>query len=603
MATATLTVSASAPVGYKYVEIVTPDLSNTLGIAYSLSPTLATSDLIVFNKWYQADGVTTSWSVTISTNGVPQFSHISGTQSLTFNYFIWDESASAYGTTAAYSIAYTEIQVQPRVNNIWQWLQAAEPTPGGVTDKIQKYLTSLGYTGSTNESLYRWLGARGYEGSLADRIYQFEYFNTFRYIDISAKLVLEKFGTDAHVWLPGIGYFNGLEAGNYIDSAGTQAGLVDNPVGLANDAVGAITATQGTTANKPILRRGAVNLLTNSVLAGGTSGVIGSGAVAPTGWIFPAATGKVTYSGQTTRFEATAQRPFIGIGIAANTAAYILSARIESGSSSRIDDVIGVSAGTAVISAITFKKNNVSVTALEPVSAGDIVSALFTVTTAGSPQFRIGLGCSGTSTGDITMSSPQLELGSTASEYIPTTTAAASSSSGNYYWQFDGSNDSLALSSVPFVATDDLCVVLAARTNEQAATARTAFGFSGAAGQRMAMIYNESGYWYLRFVDDAAATYAIQTTTQLSAGSIRVVSARKSSNVRILRLNGAQEATSNTPVGTTTVTGGSIGARDAASAAPYLGSIYPVIAIKGTISDADLLVLERWVGSLSGVSI
>jgi len=131
MATATLTLSASAPAGYKYVEIVTPDLSNTLGIAYSLSPTLATSDLIVFNKWYLSNGITSTWSVTISTNGVPQFSHISGTQSLTFNYFIWDESTSAYGTTAAYSIAYTGGVTYLPVNNIWQWIQQTETTPGG----------------------------------------------------------------------------------------------------------------------------------------------------------------------------------------------------------------------------------------------------------------------------------------------------------------------------------------------------------------------------------------------------------------------------------------------------------------------------------------
>jgi hypothetical protein len=181
MATATLTLSASAPAGYKYVEIVTPDLSNTLGIAYSLSPTLATSDLIVFNKWYLSDGVTSTWSVTISTNGVPQFSHISGTQSLTFNYFIWDESTSAYGTTAAYSIAYTGGATYLPVNNIWQWIQQTETTPGGVTDKIQVYLTGLGYTGATNEALYNWLGALGYVGTLAERISAFERANTARY--------------------------------------------------------------------------------------------------------------------------------------------------------------------------------------------------------------------------------------------------------------------------------------------------------------------------------------------------------------------------------------------------------------------------------------
>jgi lysophospholipase L1-like esterase len=72
--------------------------------------------------------------------------------------------------------------------------------------------------------------------------------------------ILQKYGTDAHVYLPGIGVINGLTAGNYLDSAGTTAATVDNPVGLVLDAGGAIDATQATAANQPILRKGAVNL-------------------------------------------------------------------------------------------------------------------------------------------------------------------------------------------------------------------------------------------------------------------------------------------------------------------------------------------------------
>ena len=48
--------------------------------------------------------------------------------------------------------------------------------------------------------------------------------------------ILRKYGTDAHVYLPGIGVINGLTAGNYLDSAGITAATVDNPVGLVLDA-------------------------------------------------------------------------------------------------------------------------------------------------------------------------------------------------------------------------------------------------------------------------------------------------------------------------------------------------------------------------------
>lgn len=85
--------------------------------------------------------------------------------------------------------------------------------------------------------------------------------------------ILRKYGTDAHVYLPGIGVINGLTAGNYLDSAGTTAATVDNPVGKVVD-IGGLDLIQATVANQPKLRRGYVNLalysstLTNAVWAG-----------------------------------------------------------------------------------------------------------------------------------------------------------------------------------------------------------------------------------------------------------------------------------------------------------------------------------------------
>lgn len=52
--------------------------------------------------------------------------------------------------------------------------------------------------------------------------------------------ILRKYGTDAHVYLPGIGVINGFTAGNYLDSVGTTAATVDNPVGLVLDANGSV---------------------------------------------------------------------------------------------------------------------------------------------------------------------------------------------------------------------------------------------------------------------------------------------------------------------------------------------------------------------------
>lgn len=52
--------------------------------------------------------------------------------------------------------------------------------------------------------------------------------------------ILRRYGQDAHIYLPGVGMLNGLQAGNYLDSAGTTQGTVDQPVGLVLDAAGGL---------------------------------------------------------------------------------------------------------------------------------------------------------------------------------------------------------------------------------------------------------------------------------------------------------------------------------------------------------------------------
>lgn len=67
--------------------------------------------------------------------------------------------------------------------------------------------------------------------------------------------ILARYGADAHLWMPGLGYVNGVQAGNWIDAAGTQAALVDSPVGRIYDSGGgSIAAVQATDINRPTLR-------------------------------------------------------------------------------------------------------------------------------------------------------------------------------------------------------------------------------------------------------------------------------------------------------------------------------------------------------------
>lgn len=102
MATASLTTSVVPPLKFKYQTVGTPDISTTAGIAYGLS--LSASDLIVFSRFALKNGATTSYSITVSTNGNFVIEAQGDSASLSFLYLIWDETTNDYGTTGTYVV-------------------------------------------------------------------------------------------------------------------------------------------------------------------------------------------------------------------------------------------------------------------------------------------------------------------------------------------------------------------------------------------------------------------------------------------------------------------------------------------------------------------
>lgn len=179
---------------------------------------------------------------------------------------------------------------------------------------------------------------------------------------------------------------------------------------------------------------------------------------------------------------------------------------------------------------------------------------------------------------------------------IPTTTTAAASNpnAGKYWLEFDG-GDSLALSRVPFQQADDHAVIAGA-TPANTTGAFGVFYESGAVGVPIVSGINITAgqpgcYWR----NDASTLVNIQGTA-VASGEAVILSSRQVSNTKILRQNGVQKGTNSTVLGATTLTAAAIGS-DAISSGYMTGSIGPVLIIKGTLSDADMLCLERFVAS------
>ena len=169
-------------------------------------------------------------------------------------------------------------------------------------------------------------------------------------------------------------------------------------------------------------------------MAGGTSGTVGSTAVAPTSWIFinTGSGGTVTYasalsgSGNSIRMAGASVRP----GIAQNVTLifgenYSFSYNIET----------VTSAGNLLLGSLwlllsatvtaTYYVNGVLASYSTVPTSNSRVQVVFNMSSAtGSYQLRWGIGIDGVYTGDITLSNPQIEIGSVLNSYVPTTTTA-----------------------------------------------------------------------------------------------------------------------------------------------------------------------------------
>ena len=180
-----------------------------------------------------------------------------------------------------------------------------------------------------------------------------------------------------------------------------------------------------------VLRGTGQNFLLQSGWAGGTSGTVGSGAVAPTSWSFGSTGGTVTYasalsgSGNSIRFAATAARPFIqqAVSFVAGLT-YSISFNVETVTSGSVT-LANFSVLNGTTQNTTYFVDGTSVAGTTALTAGTKVQYVHNIlTVTGSTFLRIGIGVNNTATGDVTISNPQVEVGSTLNTYIPTTTTA-----------------------------------------------------------------------------------------------------------------------------------------------------------------------------------
>jgi len=233
------------------------------------------------------------------------------------------------------------------------------------------------------------------------------------------------------VWQKVNGTMLGTMAYQNANAVAITGGTIDNTtIGATTPSTVNATTITGQTG---VLRGTGQNFLLQSGWAGGTSGTVGSGAVAPTSWIFGSTGGTVTYasalsgSGNSIRFAASSQRPFIQQPLSANFVVgltYSFSFNVEAVTSGSIN-VANIFSLLNTTATPLYYVDGVSVPSSTVLTSNTNVQIVIPVTaTSGTSTVRFGIGVNAVATGDVTISNPQLEVGSVENTYIPTTTTA-----------------------------------------------------------------------------------------------------------------------------------------------------------------------------------
>lgn len=398
--------------------------------------------------------------------------------------------------------------------------------------------------------------------------------------------------TRASLWLPGTTTLAGLLPNNYKDSTGTTPAVTDDVVGLIKDALNpttGISLSQATAGYKPFERRGLYCLTTYSQDFSNEA------------WILVGGASKVGYHPTITAPDGT-------------LSAYQVDLRAGSTDGIRRGMIVSASAYTQA-----YWVRTVSGTKKVRMKVWDGVTETFSPDFTLTTDWQIIPFATATALVDFALSNEVaggaasiliyrggLFQGTlTASDIIAkggislTTTAAASSTTGPQYLSFDGAEDKLVASAVPFQMSDDHCVIAGCKPLVSGKDILCG-GYLNATNSAAEIRVKAAGTLSVYYVG-SGTTVQLNSSTNV-VGTAIVTSTRQTGNTRVGRLNGAQFATDTTALTSGAFAASVVGAYGDGSS-NLAGSIYPVLTIKGTVPDDKLLLLEKLIGTLSGVTI
>lgn len=204
----------------------------------------------------------------------------------------------------------------------------------------------------------------------------------------------------------------------------------------------------------------------------------------------------------------------------------------------------------------------------------------------------------GTATWDIHSLSVKEISGIPATQATAGNRPALRNTGGKYAWEFDGVNDSLALSSVPLAMSDDFAIITVGQATG-AAGWNTLYGQDGATPTCIQVFIDDAnGKPGIYYRDDSGTGVNIAGSGDARLAPT-VISTANRSNSKVIRVNGVQIGIASITVfGASTFTKAAIG-RLGNGTDFHKGPSGPRIIIKGTLTDAEILTLEKWAADIT----
>jgi len=347
--------------------------------------------------------------------------------------------------------------------------------------------------------------------------------------------------------------------------------------------------TQATTANKPLVRRGMLNLMFQSQTL--TVAPWANAGTSPTITADAGLSASGTMTADRVQFPAANSIRYLNSTLVVGQP-YTLAVTVKSfaGSADTFrltanDFVANSSNFTATASYTTFVLN-FSATSSSPIAAGIRSDSVNTASDLLVDSIGIFNG---------TWTAAQI----LAEGGIPTTTATAASnpSAGKYWWSFDG-NDSLAAGSVPFQFSDDFCLHFSAQISAASGN-QTIYAATNVAGDRAPWVrFEPTGKVVFQCFQAAGTLTAEVQSTATYVGQAIIIRCRKVGSTITLWINGVQVASASTAALTSmgTITTALFG-QFVSGTLYYTGALGCSVSVTGTQTDADGLTIDRLLAS------